>query len=180
MDVPKNWNLIKKPPYHSLNFTQNCPFQRKNSFLKLSNTGVKKPFLKISRLNLQKLLKSCWANETGTWLRWIIFCWVNFVTHSGKAAFEILPNPHVKVNSTSLCGLFNKSPAERLTSCQTWVLRSKLTTWTSLKNCSSTLALNLVTSHQVDYLSSALVLAEAVENNKEHLVTIRYSQTSLV
>ena len=35
----------------------------------------------------------------------------------------------------------------------------------------STLGNNLITSHQVDYMSSALIpAAEAVENNQEHLV----------
>ena len=36
----------------------------------------------------------------------------------------------------------------------------------------STLGVNLITSHQVDYMSSALILAEAVENYQEHLVAI--------
>ena len=30
----------------------------------LANTGVKPPFFEISRLKLQKLLKSCWPSET--------------------------------------------------------------------------------------------------------------------
>ena len=34
----------------------------------------------------------------------------------------------------------------------------------------STLGDNLISSHQVDYMSSALIPAEAVENNQEHLV----------
>ena len=32
---------------------------------------------------------------------------------------------------------------------------------------------NLITSHQVDYMSSHLILDEAVENDQEHLVAIR-------
>ena len=32
---------------------------------------------------------------------------------------------------------------------------------------------NLITSHQVDYMSSALIPAEAVENGHEYLVVIR-------
>ena len=36
-----------------------------------------------------------------------------------------------------------------------------------------TLGDNLITSHQVDYMSSALSLTEAVENDQEHLVAIR-------
>ena len=34
----------------------------------------------------------------------------------------------------------------------------------------STLGDNLITSHQVDYMSTELIPAEAVENNQEHLV----------
>ena len=29
---------------------------------------------------------------------------------------------------------------------------------------------NLIMSHQIDYMSSAIIPAEAVENNQEHLV----------
>ena len=36
---------------------------------------------------------------------------------------------------------------------------------------SSTLRDNLVTSHQVDYISSALIPAEAVENDQEHVIS---------
>ena len=35
-------------------------------FLWFANTGVKPPFFKIGRLKLQKLLKSCWPNETAS------------------------------------------------------------------------------------------------------------------
>ena len=35
---------------------------------------------------------------------------------------------------------------------------------------SSTLADNLIASHQVHYMSSALIRAEAVENDQEHLI----------
>ena len=38
----------------------------------------------------------------------------------------------------------------------------------------STLKDNLITSHSVDYISSAIIPAEAVENDREHLVAIRY------
>ena len=34
----------------------------------------------------------------------------------------------------------------------------------------STLGDNLITSHQVDYMSSVLIPAEAVENNQEYFV----------
>ena len=46
---------------------------------------------------------------------------------------------------------------------------------------SSALGKNLTTSHQVDYVSSALIPAEAVENNHKHLVANKVgSITSLV
>ena len=34
----------------------------------------------------------------------------------------------------------------------------------------STLGDDLITSHQVDYISSALISAESVKNNQEHIV----------
>ena len=37
----------------------------------------------------------------------------------------------------------------------------------------STLGDSLITSHQVDYMPSVLIPAEAVENDQEHLVAIR-------
>ena len=37
----------------------------------------------------------------------------------------------------------------------------------------STLGDNVTTSHQVDYMSSALIPAEAVKNSEEHLAAIR-------
>ena len=37
----------------------------------------------------------------------------------------------------------------------------------------SALGDNIITSHQVDYMSSALIPAEAVKNSQEHLVAIR-------
>ena len=36
---------------------------------------------------------------------------------------------------------------------------------------------NLITSHQVDYMSTALIPAEAVENNQEHLVASKVGST---
>ena len=37
----------------------------------------------------------------------------------------------------------------------------------------STLGDNLITSHQLDYMSSALIPAEAVENDEKYLTVIR-------
>ena len=36
---------------------------------------------------------------------------------------------------------------------------------------------NLITSHQVDYMSTVLIPAEAVENNQEHLVASKVGST---
>ena len=36
---------------------------------------------------------------------------------------------------------------------------------------------NLITSHQVDYMSTALIPAEAVENNQEHHVASKVDST---
>ena len=45
----------------------------------------------------------------------------------------------------------------------------------------STLGDNLITSHQVDYMSSALISAsEAVENNQEHLVANKVGSITLL
>ena len=39
---------------------------------------------------------------------------------------------------------------------------------------------NLIMSHQVDYMSSALIPGEAVENNQEHLVTNKVGSITLL
>ena len=45
----------------------------------------------------------------------------------------------------------------------------------------STLGDNLITSHQVDYMFSALISAsEAVENNQEHLVANKVGSITLL
>ena len=64
--------------WKAVTFPQERSFQSKKFFLWLANTGVKPPYFKISRLKLQKLLKSCWPSKTEHQLRWVI-CWVNFV-----------------------------------------------------------------------------------------------------
>ena len=38
----------------------------------------------------------------------------------------------------------------------------------------STFQDNLITSHQVDYMSSALIPAEAVKNDQEHITSFSY------
>ena len=43
-----------------------------------------------------------------------------------------------------------------------------------------TLGDNLITSHQVDYISSALVQAEAVENNQEYLLANKVGSITLL
>ena len=57
---------------------------------------------------------------------------------------------------------------------------SQVITRISLKNCSSTLADNLITSHQVDYLSAVLIPAEAVEYDQKQIIAIKYNNTLLV
>ena len=44
----------------------------------------------------------------------------------------------------------------------------------------STLEDNLITNHQVDYMSSALIPAEAVEDNQEHLVANKVGSIRLL
>ena len=44
----------------------------------------------------------------------------------------------------------------------------------------STLGNNLITSHQVDYMSSALIPAEAVENKQEHFVANKVGSIKLL
>ena len=39
---------------------------------------------------------------------------------------------------------------------------------------------NLITSHQVNYIPSALISAEAVENNKDHLVANKVGSIKLL
>ena len=43
----------------------------------------------------------------------------------------------------------------------------------------STLGDNLITNHQVDYISSALIPAEAVKNEQEHLCLRNHSYTRI-
>ena len=61
--LPETCNLIGKPPYRSLTFTQEYSYQWKTPFLWLVNTGVKPPIFEISLLKLQKLLNSCWPSK---------------------------------------------------------------------------------------------------------------------
>ena len=42
------------------------------------------------------------------------------------------------------------------------------------------LVYNLITNHQVDYISSALILAEAVENTREYLVANKVGSITLL
>ena len=44
----------------------------------------------------------------------------------------------------------------------------------------STLGDNLIISHQVDYMFSALIPAEAVQNNQEHLVANKVGSITLL
>ena len=125
---PKNWNLFGKPLYPSLTFTQERSFQWKHSFFIVALFYLcKATFLKISRLKLLKLLKSCLPNEK---------------------PYEM----NMKLNSTSLWVLFSKIPAERFTSRWTWISRFQVLTRINWQKCCSTMADHLITNHQVDYL----------------------------
>ena len=44
----------------------------------------------------------------------------------------------------------------------------------------STLEDNVITNHQVDYLSSALIPVETVKNNQDHLVENKVSSITLL
>ena len=51
----KTWNLIEKPPYQSLTFTQECSFKWKNSFFVAGQQWCKVTFFEIGRLKLQNI-----------------------------------------------------------------------------------------------------------------------------
>ena len=56
----KTWNLIRKPAHQSLT---NALLSGKFLFM-AGQEWFKDIFFEISRLKLQKLLKSCWPSET--------------------------------------------------------------------------------------------------------------------
>ena len=60
-------------------------------------------------------------------------------------------------------------------SCQVRTSRTLIFTRIAAINTTdgSTLGDNQITSHQLDYVSSVLIPAEAVENDQEHLAAIR-------
>ena len=81
---------------------ENALFNGKIHFLWSANTSVEPPFLKISRLKLQKLLKPCWPSKTESWLAWVVTCWNNFVriaTHSESRLCDMAKSA-AKMNST--------------------------------------------------------------------------------
>ena len=87
---------------------------QKIPFLWLANTGLKPPFFKISRLKLQKVLKTCWPNETESLLGQLSVKIILLgLPHIVNAAPEAWPNPRPSSYQREL--FF----AERLTSCQT-------------------------------------------------------------
>ena len=102
--------------------------------------------------------------------------------HITKGRLGNMAKSRGKVNSTlatCLRGLFNKSPAERHAKRE---FRTLVLTRIKLKNYlnqkmraainiadGSTLRDNLITGHQVDYQTSVLIPAEAVENDQEHI-----------
>ena len=64
-------------------------------------------------------------------------------------------------------------------SCQVRTSRSLIFTRIAAINTTdgSTLGDNQITSHQLDYVSSVLIPAEAVENDQEHLAAIRQAES---
>ena len=101
------------------------------------------------------------------------------------------------VNST-LAGLFNKSPTERRTSCQTWILHSPVITRINLEtyNCLNQKVINAISTLDGSMLGVNLIKstkqitcpkwwscscwsisAEAVENSQEHLVANKLGVT---
>ena len=106
------------------------------------------------------------------------------LSHIVKATPETWQNPCILVNST-LAGSFHQQPCwemnvmlkvnfvfsgnnkDQLRDFYNYLNLKMITTINTLDG--STLSDNLITSHQVDYMSSVLISAEAVENNQEHL-----------
>ena len=77
---------------------KNTPFNGKISFLQLGNTGVKPSFFKISRLKLQKLLKSWKVNCGELPVEKDLLALPHIVKATSES--ETWPNPRVTVNST--------------------------------------------------------------------------------
>ena len=155
--------------------------REKSLFLWLANSDVKPPYFKISRFKLKKLIKPCWPNKREGWLRWFT-CWSNLgLPHIVKAASETWPNP--RVNST-LAASFQQEPCwdcdvmsnvnfalSSNSKDQLGDLNKKLITAISTLD-GFTLGGDLITSHQVDNMSTTLIPTEAVENNQDYLILI--------
>ena len=106
------------------------------------------------------------------------------LSHIVKATSETWPNPCILVNST-LAGLFHQelcweintmlkvnfklsgNNKDQLRDYYNYLNQKVITTSNTLDGLMWD---NVIMSHQVDYLSSVLISAEAVENNQEHLV----------
>ena len=88
---------------------KNVLFNGKIPLLWLANNDVELLFFQISRLKLQKLLKSCWPSKTESWLWWVI-CLKDFRRIAvAKAVSGTWPYPRIKVNST-LSWSFHREP----------------------------------------------------------------------
>ena len=61
---------------------------------------------------------------------------------------------------------------------QKWISRSQVITRINLDG--RTLAYNLITSYQVDYPSSSLIPAKAVENDQTHLLVTDRTQYHII
>ena len=109
--------------------------------------------------------------------------------HIVKATSETWPNPFVKVNST-LAWSFQQGPCREmgvilnvnfaLSSNSKDELRD-LYNYLNQKVITVMLGDNLIMNHhQVGYMSSVLIPAEAVENNQEHLVANKVGSITLL
>ena len=130
---------------------------------------------KFLRLILQKLFKSCWPSKAESWLPWVI-CWSNFIriaTHSESRLWNIAKSTRKsgfhssEVFSTRAIlrlGHYVKREFRVNSKDQLGDLNQKLITAINTLD-GSTLGDYLMTSHQVDYMFTALIPAKAVENN---------------
>ena len=130
-------------------------FQRRHCFFVVDQHCCKATFFKISRLKLQKLLKSCYSQ-------------VKRKVNCGELCVELtlLGLPHIVIDR-----LWNMAKSTRKNKFHPCVLFKS-----ESDNCHQHfrwLRDNLIMSQHVGYKSSSFIPAEAVENDQEHLVAIR-------
>ena len=145
---------------------KNALFNGKISFLWLANTGVRPPIFKISRLKLQKLLKSCWLSEMESYCGELsVEITLLGLPHIVKPTSETWPNPREKVNSTLSrsfqqtswwkmdvmpnvnFALSDSNNKDQLRDLYNYLNQKAITAINTYD--SSTLGIDLITSHQV-------------------------------